>query len=162
MLKYDGNNKPVEDLAESYSYDEETMTYTFKLHDDVKWHDGEDFTVDDVLFTYKLLTEDETLSSSVTSDYKDIESIEKVDDHTVSIKMKAYNVAISNYFTIGILPQHLLEGKDVTTDAFNQNPVGTGRYKFVSWDTAGGTITFESNEEYYDKVPNIKNLFLSL
>ncbi len=158
LLKYDGNNKPVEDLAESYSYDEETMTYTFKLHDDVKWHDGEDFTVDDVLFTYKLLTEDETLSSSVTSDYKDIESIEKVDDHTVSIKMKAYNVAISNYFTIGILPQHLLEGKDVTTDTFNQNPVGTGRYKFVSWDTAGGTITFESNEEYYDKVPNIKKL----
>lgn len=158
LLKYDGNNKPVEDLAESYSYDEETMTYTFKLRDNVKWHDGEDFTIDDVIFTYKLLTEDESLSSAVTSDYEDIESVEKVDDKTLQIKMKQYNVAMPNYFTVGIVPKHLLEGKDITTDSFNQNPVGTGRYKFVSWDTAGGTISFESNEDYYGKVPNIKNL----
>mgnify|MGYP002580375872 FL=1 len=72
LMKYDGNNKPVTDLAESYEYDENTKTYTFHLRDGVKWHDGEDFTADDVVFTYKALTEDESLSSGITSNYEDI------------------------------------------------------------------------------------------
>ena len=40
-----------------------------------------------------------------------------------------------------LFQKHLLEGKDPNTDSFNQNPVGTGRYKLVSWDTAANQIT---------------------
>ena len=57
---------------------------------------------------------------------------------------------------MGIIPKHLLEGEDINITSFNQHPVGTGRYKFVEWDTAGGMITLERNEDYYDKVPNIE------
>ena len=46
----------------------------------------------------------------------------------------------------------------MNTDSFNQNPVGTGRYKLVSWDTAANQITLVKNENYYDKVPNIENI----
>ena len=52
-MKYDANGKPVEDLAESYTFDKDTNTYTFKLRDGVKWHDGEDFNAEDVVYTYK-------------------------------------------------------------------------------------------------------------
>lgn len=55
--------RPVEDLAESYTFDKATNTYTFKLRDGVKWHDGEDFNAEDVVYTYKELTEDETLGA---------------------------------------------------------------------------------------------------
>jgi peptide/nickel transport system substrate-binding protein len=52
-----------------------------------------------------------------------------------------------NYLTIGILPKHLLEGKDIMTDSFNQHPVGTGRYKLVSWDK-GQSITVEKEQGF--------------
>ena len=63
-----------------------------------------------------------------------------------------------NYFTIGILPVHLLEGDNMNTTAFNQAPVGTGRYRFVSWDTSSSEIRLVRNEYYYDKVPEIETV----
>ena len=158
LLKYDGNGKPVEDLAESYEFDKDSLTYTFHLRKDVKWHDGEAFNADDVVFTYKELTEDETLSSSITSNYEDIKEIKAEDENTVKIVMKTYNAAMLGYFTMGIVPEHLLKGEDMNTTSFNQNPVGTGRYKFVSWEKDGGMINLEVNKDYYDKVPNIEKI----
>ena len=158
LMKYDANGKPVLDLAESYDYDADTFTYTFKLRQGVKWHDGEDFNAEDVVFTYKELTEDENLSANIRSNFQDITSVEAPDDFTVVITLGQYNAAILGYFTIGILPQHLLEGEDINTTAFNQSPVGTGRFKFVEWDVTGGMIILERNTDYYDKVPNIERV----
>lgn len=158
LMKYDGEGKPVCDLAESYEYDDASLTYTFKLKDGIKWHDGEAFTADDVVYTYDVLTKDTTLSASVTSNYEDVASVTAPDEKTVVITLSKYNAAMLGYFTIGILPKHLTEGQDINTMSFNQHPVGTGRYKFVDWDTAGGMITLEANEDYYDKVPNIKRI----
>lgn len=158
LLKYDGNGKPVEDLAKSYEFDKDSLTYTFHLREGVKWHDGEEFNADDVVFTYKELTEDDTLSSSVTSNYEDIKEVKAQDKNTVKITMKTYNAAMPGYFTMGIVPEHLLKGEDMNTASFNQNPVGTGRYKFVSWEKDGGMINLEANKDYYDKVPNIEKI----
>ena len=146
------------DLAESCEYDEASCTYTFHLKNGVKWHDGEAFTAKDVVFTYQVLTEDETLTSSVTSNYEDITDITAPDDETVVITLDKYCANMPGYFTIGIIPQHLLEGEDMNTTSFNQHPVGTGRFKFVDWDMTGGMITFERNEDYYGKVPNIERV----
>lgn len=155
LMKYDVVGKPIVDLAESYTYDEGSLTYTFKLRNGVKWHDGEPLTAQDVVFTYEKLTKDTTLSASVLSNYKDIASVTAIDDNTVTITLSQFNAAMLDNFTIGIAPKHLLDGQDLTTTSFNQTPVGTGRYKFVEWDKTGGTITLEKNEAYYDKVPNI-------
>lgn len=158
LMKYDGNGKPVTDLATEYTYDEATFTYVFKLRDGVKWHDGEPFTAEDVVFTYEELTQDDTLSSSLRSDYEDIVSVEATGDNEVTIKLSQYDANMLGYFTIGIVPKHLLEGEDISTCSFNQAPVGTGRYKFVEWDATGGMITMQANADYYDKVPNIEYL----
>ncbi|MEH7142551.1 ABC transporter substrate-binding protein [Priestia megaterium] len=158
LMKYDANGKPVVDLAESYNYDNATNTYTFKLKKGIKWHDGKRFTVDDVVFTYDVLKKDKTLSASITSNYEDISSVTAPNDHTVVIKLSNHNAAMLDYFTMGIIPKHLLKGKDINTASFNHHPIGTGRYKFIEWDTAGSMITLERNKDYYDKVPNIKRV----
>ncbi|BBB89441.1 MAG TPA: ABC transporter substrate-binding protein [Methylomusa anaerophila] len=158
LMNYDAAGKPVVDLAESYTYDDSSLTYTFNLRKGVLWHDGKPFTAEDVVFTYKKLTTDKTLSASILSQYLDIASVQAKDENTVIIVLSKYNAAMLDYFTVGILPKHLLEGQDITTSSFNQKPVGTGRYKFVEWDKAGGTITLVRNEKYYGKVPNIEKL----
>ncbi|MEQ8175453.1 MAG: ABC transporter substrate-binding protein [Syntrophomonadaceae bacterium] len=158
LMKYDAKGTPVVDLAKSYTYDDNSLTYTFILRQGVSWHDGTPFTADDVVFTYNKLTTDKTLSASVLSEFVDIASVKARDQYTVDITLSKYDAAMLNYFTIGILPRHLLEGKNLTTDPFNQKPVGTGRYQFVEWDKAGGAITLVRNEKYYDKVPSIEKI----
>ncbi|AET68436.1 ABC-type dipeptide transport system, periplasmic component [Desulfosporosinus orientis DSM 765] len=158
LMKYDVSGHPVVDLVKSYTYDENSLTYTFNLRQGVLWQDGQPFTAEDVVYTYQELTSDKTLASSILDDYKDITNVKATDENTVEITLSQYDAAMLNYFTIGILPKHLLEGQDLTTSPFNQNPVGTGRYKFVQWDKAGGTVTLVRNEKYYDKIPNIEKI----
>jgi len=55
LTAHDGENQVVPGLAKSWDYDEETYTYTFHLAEDVKWHDGEPFTAEDVKFTIEAI-----------------------------------------------------------------------------------------------------------
>ncbi len=158
LMKYDAGGRPVPDLAESVSVDEASNTYTFRLRSGVRWHDGRPFTVEDVLYTYGALTADKTLTSSVTSNYEDIASVTAPDAQTVVFRLSRPNAAMLDNFTMGILPKHLFEGRDINTAPANYAPVGTGRYRFVTWDTAGGYIVLERNDDFYGKVPNIRRI----
>ena len=51
LLRYDEKLQPMPQLAKSWEVSEDGLTYTFKLHDNVKWHDGEPFTSADVVFS---------------------------------------------------------------------------------------------------------------
>lgn len=161
LMKYDGAGKPVVDLAESCAFDPDALTYTFQLRKGVTWHDGAPFSAADVKFTLDTLTRSKTLSASITDNYKEIASVEALDDHTVRIKLSRPNAAMLDYLTIGVLPRHLLEGKDLMTDSFNQHPIGTGRYKFAGWD-AGQDIVVVKNEAYYGKVPQIDKIVFKI
>ena len=74
------------------------------------------------------------------------------------IRLARVNAAMLDNFCMGILPAHLYEGHDINTVPANHAPVGTGRFKFVSWDTAGGMIVLERNTDYYGKVPSIERI----
>lgn len=161
LMTYDATGNPIPELAESYTYDADTLTYTFKLRPNVKWHDGKDFSAEDVKFTLDVLTKDKTLAASITDNYKDISEINIIDNNTITIKLKQPNIAILDYLTIGILPKHLLAGKDIMTDGFNQHPIGTGRYKFESW-TPGQNIIVSKNEHYYKNVPKIDKIVFKI
>ena len=145
LTAHDADNKVVPALAESWEYDEDSYTYTFHLRKDVKWHDGEPFTANDVVFTLTEILDAEN-QSEIASNYEDIISMVALDDYTFVLGLKAPNVAMLDYLTVGILPRHLLEGKNLITDEFNQKPVGTGPYKLTNWDV-GQSITLEKNED---------------
>lgn len=160
LTAHDKDNKVVPSLAESWEFDKSTNTYTFKLRKDVKWHDGEKFTADDVKFTIEAIN-DEKNQSEIASNYEDINEVKVVNENTVQMTLKAPNVAILDYLTVGILPKHLLEGKDMTTDEFNQKPIGTGPFKFEKWDRAQ-SITLVKNTDYFKKEPGLDKVIFKI
>lgn len=153
VLLFDGltdhgkDNEIVPCLAERWEIDGDTNTYTFYLREGVKWHDGEDFTAEDVKFTFEAIMDPENGSENA-SNYEDVEAITVLDDYTVSFKLSAPNYAFLEYMTMAVMPKHLLEGEDMQTSNFFRKPVGTGPYKLESWDV-GQAITMVKNEAYF-------------
>ena len=133
LTDHDGNNQVIPRLAKSWDYDEETYTYTFHLEENVKWHDGEPFTAEDVKFTIEAIMDPENESENAP-DYEDVEEITVIDDYTIAFRLKAPNVAFLDYMTMPILPKHLLKGEDMQESDFFRAPVGTGPYKLDHWD----------------------------
>lgn len=125
------------------------LTYTYKLRDDVTWHDGAPFTADDVVFTYEAIANPEVNARSRTG-FELIEAVEAVDAHTVRFTLNQPSaVFLETWGYRGILPKHIFENEDLNTSEYNRAPtVGTGPYKFVEW-ASGDRIVVERNENYY-------------
>ena len=160
LTGHDGDNAVVPALAKSWDFDEETCTYTFHLEEDVRWHDGEPFTAEDVRFTIEAIMDPENGSENAPN-FEDVEKITVIDDHTISFRLSAPNVAFLDYMTMAILPKHLLEGEDMQTSDFFRSPIGTGPYKLASWDE-GQAITLEKNADYFRGEPNIDTIVFKI
>ena len=160
LTAHDADNNVVAGLAESWDFDENTLTWTFHLREGLTFHDGEPLTSEDVKFTLEAILNPDN-QSEIVSTYTDIEEITCPDPLTAEIRLSQVNVAFPDYMTIGILPKHLLEGEDLATCSFNQNPVGAGPYKLTEWDM-GQSITMEKFENYYGGEPNIDRVIFKI
>ncbi len=160
LTAHNGENEVVPGLAKSWEFDEETCSYTFFLEENVKWHDGEEFTADDVKFTIEAIMDPENGSENAPN-YEDVEEITVVDEHTITFRLAAPNVAFLDYMTMAVLPEHLLDGEDMQESDFFRNPVGTGPYKLENWDI-GQSITLVKNEEYFNGVPDIGKIIFKI
>lgn len=160
LTAHDENNKVVPGLAKSWEYDAGTKTWTFHLRKGLTFQDGEPLTSADVEFTLKEILKEKN-GSEIISNYRDIKKITCPNKNTVKIQLSQENVAFPEYMTIGILPKHLLEGKDLTTDEFNQQPVGAGPYKLTDWDQ-GQSITLERFDNYYGGKANISKIIFKI
>src|SRR6478752_93090 len=135
---------------------------TWKLKPNVKWHDGKPFTADDVVFNWEYAKDPATAAVTVAN-YKDI-VVEKVDDHTITIKFDKPTPFWANAFvgTQGmIIPKHLFadysgaKSRDAPT---NLKPVGTGPYMFKDFkpgDMVTGVINpnyHKPNRPYFDAI----------
>ena len=160
LMAHNGQNEVVPDVAETWEYDAKNCTYTFKLRRDVYFHDGHPLTSRDVRFTLQAIMDPKNASENA-SNYEDILEIETPDDYTVILFLAAPNVVLLDYLTIGILPAHLLEGKDLALDSFNQNPVGAGPYRLEQWDM-GQSITLKKHEQYHRGEPKIDEIIFKI
>lgn len=160
LTAHDGDNQVVPCLAKSWDFDEAGCTYTFHLEENVKWHDGEPFTAEDVKFTIEAIMDPENGSENAPN-YEDVEEITVVDAHTISFRLSAPNVAFLDYMTMAVLPRHLLEGEDMQESAFFRAPVGTGPYKLSSWDE-GQAITLTRNTDYFKGPAGIETIIFKI
>ena len=169
----DENLNYVGDLAESWDISDDGTVYTFHLQEGVKWHDGEDFNADVVVFTLTALASPEYTGGNEgrdmyivgASEYQagtadSVEGIKKIDDYTVEITLASPNAAFLSNMYVAMLPEHILGEEspaDWGNDDFNRAPIGTGKYKFVEWE-AGQYISLERNDEYFGTMPSIENV----
>jgi peptide/nickel transport system substrate-binding protein len=142
-------------------------SYTFNLREGVKFHDGEDFNADAVVFNFDRWRNTKNKyhkgggSGGANFAYYGIyflgfdddsviEKVEALDDYTVRFTLKQTqgpflkNIAISNF---GMASPKAIE-EDV--EGFWQKPVGTGPFKFVKWDR-GSTVELEKNDDFWGK-----------
>jgi peptide/nickel transport system substrate-binding protein len=131
------------------------LSVTWKLKKDVKWHDGQAFTADDVVFNWEYAADPATAATTIGS-YKDIK-VEKIDPLTVRIHFDKPTPFWADAF-VGqrgmIIPKHLFgEYKGATSrDApANLKPVGTGPYRFTNFQP-GDLVKGERNPDYH--LPN--------
>lgn len=156
LTRRDGTGMTVPALAESWTYDEATHTYTFHLRADVTWHDGKPLCADDVKFTIGAILDPKNRSLQRPY-FEDVREITAVDAGTVRIQLAVHNEAFLDYMTQPILPAHLLAGEDLAQTGFFHRPIGTGPYKIESWE-AGKEIVLVRNEHYYRGAPKIEHI----
>jgi peptide/nickel transport system substrate-binding protein len=118
-------NEPHYRLAESFELADDLMSITFVLREGLKWSDGEALTADDVIFTYDYIAKFPALD--FISIGAQLDSVEKVDERTVTFHLKEANSLIANTIVgMPIIPEHVwAEIEDPVTFA-NENPVGSG------------------------------------
>ena len=148
LLKTNNNEEVILDLATGYTVSEDWKSYTFTLPENVNFHDGEPLTSDDVKFTFEeILRQQCQAATSLAS----IESIECPDDHTVVFHLSQIDARFLSalaYNGTFILPRHVYEGQDWMTDDSMQTPVGTGPFKYDSWEK-GVSITLVRNDDFF-------------
>lgn len=130
-------------LAESWSISDDGKVYTFKLRPGVKFHDGTDFTAEDVKFSLdRARAADSTNAQKVL--FEPIENVEVVDPTTVRVTLKnptgafLYNMGWGD--AVIVAPESADTNKD--------KPVGTGPFKFDNW-AKGSAITIVKNPDYW-------------
>jgi peptide/nickel transport system substrate-binding protein len=128
-------------------------TVTWKLKPGVKWHDGQPFTADDVVFNWEYAVDPAT-AATTTGSYTGLKTVEKVDDHTVRLVFKQPTPFWADPFVgvVGmIIPKHVFaeyKGAKSREAPANLKPVGTGPYKFVDFKP-GDILRGERNPDYH-------------
>lgn len=153
LLKVNSDSEYVGDLATDWSISEDALTYTFTLKEGVKFSDGSDFTAADVVFTYDTVHENQANNESV--DLTCLESVKAIDDYTVEMKLsEAYSPFFDTVAMLQIVPSDAYD-----STLFDTQPIGTGAYKVVQYDTNQQMI-LEANEYYFGEIPDIENITL--
>jgi peptide/nickel transport system substrate-binding protein len=139
LLTYDSNNRLVGDLANSFSVDQTGKHYEVKLKPNLKWHDGQALTADDVVFTYHLIQNPDVQSPLLTS-WQNI-TVKAVNPTTVSFDLPNVYSAFPYNLVTGIVPEHLLKdtpAAQVRSTSFNTTkPVGAGPFAWQAIQTSG-------------------------
>jgi len=164
LVTFDEKLKPRPDLAESWDVSSDGYNWTFHLRKGVKFHDGVEFTANDVVFSYSI-PKKPGYAGPRGSDFEQIKSIRAVDRYTVQFTLKEPYAPFLSVCAYAILPQHLL--KDVPIEKlaehpFNtKSPIGTGPYVFKEWKD-GQFIRMDAYDQFHSGKPTIQHVYFRI
>lgn len=171
-----GASKIVPSLAENWDISGDGLEYTFHLRQGVKFQNGNDFTAEDVSYTFnRLLTVEGGVNTELLDQVKGaaeliegsadtLEGVEVVDDYTVKVTLKEPFAAFLSCLTAPGLSIYDSEATEAAGDQFGMDPavtVGTGPFKFVGW-TFNDQLVLERNEEYWRGAPQLPGVVIKI
>lgn len=164
LLNADTSLTPTDgSLAESYEVSEDGKTITFTIRDGIKWHDGQDFTADDVAWTFQYYPTVPGANAVMTDVMNDASSI-TVDGNKVVFQ---FNDPQPNALTIfsqwAVLPKHCLENlapENFAADTFWQKPIGTGPFKVETVKLGEYTILTRNEDYFVPGTGNIEKIYM--
>ena len=155
LIKLNEEMEPVPNLALCWENSPDGITWIFHLRRDVKFHDGTELTAEDVKFTFDKIN-DPSINSPYISIFKNFKVVNVKDRYTVEIHLKEPLPSLPFYLDVGILPKHLLVGKDLRKAEFNYHPIGTGPFRMHNWSK--DEIILKANEDYFKGKPYLNKV----
>jgi len=162
LMDYEpGTSTLTKDLAEDYTISDDGLTYTFKLHQGVKFHNGRELTADDVKYSLDRVTNPATQSpgagffgsidgfgAMADGSATGLSGVKVIDPYTVEITLSRPDATFLHVMAINfasVVPKEVVEefGAD-----FGKHPVGSGAFKLAEW-TLGQKLVFERNAGYW-------------
>lgn len=152
LIQRDKDGKLVPALADSWEQID-PLTLKVNLKKGIKFHNGNDFKANDVIFSLTRAKE----APALMSFFGDIDKIVALDDYTIQITTKQPFGPLVNY--LAHKGASILDEETVTAAGqdYAQHPIGTGPYEFVSW-RSGDRITLKANPNYFGGKPLTENV----
>jgi len=141
LLKPNDKGEVYPAIAESYEISGDGLTYTFKLREGVKFHNGALLTSEDVKYSYDRLAGKDT-GKALSPAFESVDTIETPDAKTVVIKLKSNNSSFLTSLTSAVIPNGYEDS--------NKTPIGTGPFKFVEY-LPGQKLVIAKFKDYYVK-----------
>jgi peptide/nickel transport system substrate-binding protein len=158
MPMMDGPIKPW--IAKSWEYKAEEDTWIFHLDEKAKWSDGEPLTADDVKFTFETAYKYDFRIASQTKAF--VESIQAIDEHTVSFKMtQPFAAFLYMAGSTLIMPKHIWAKVDKVDLYENPSPVGSGPFLFKEFK-ARAFLHLVKDEHYWRGPANIDEIVIQI
>jgi len=154
LVDHDEHLEMVPRLALDWEFSPDGRVLQFHLRPGVRFHDGTPLTSDDVVFTYERILDPECHAVGRLEAFLPIERVEAPDRLTVKVTYRAPYAPALRAWEVAILPADLYGENGCVDSPLNRAPIGTGPYRFHSWE-AGQRIILEANPDYWGGAPDI-------
>lgn len=165
IMRRNADGDLVPHIAESVTVSEDGRMYTIALRHDVSFHDGEQLTADDVIFTITSI-QDPAVKSPLRASWEGI-STERISEYDLHIILPEPYAPFIENLTIGILPEHIWRSataEELPFSQYNSEPIGAGPYKVstIRRTASGIPEVYElvPHRGYFGETPKIARLIM--